>query len=121
MKYVDMVLHESAANAGFECLAKVCEGCGKENFVVKIALASRPGCAGTSRSLLCAFQERRSRGVDLCGNGGLTFSHFVQCGVIFVLVMVSFHRYFEPGSLLEFGPFGGQNIECWCKSYASVT
>ena len=27
------------------------------------------------------------------GNGGLTFSHFVQCGVIFVLVMVSFHHY----------------------------
>ena len=54
MKYVDMVLHESAANAGFECLAKVFEGCGKENFVVKIAFGVSTGvCRDISKFAMC--------------------------------------------------------------------
>ena len=54
MKYVDMVLHESAANAGFECHAKVCEGCGKKIFVVEIAFGVTTGvCRDISKFVMC--------------------------------------------------------------------
>ena len=104
--------------------------------------ASRPGCAGTSRSLSCAFQNAALE-VLTCVNGGLTSSHFVLrsdfCigdGLVPPLPfrtpaaggLPAFNCYFEPGSLLMFGHSVGelvvdefQNIECWCKSYASVT
>ena len=105
--------------------------------------ASRPGCAGTSRSLSCAFQNAALEVLTCVGNGGLTSSHFVLrsdfCigdGLVPPLPFRSpaagglpaFNCYFEPGSLLMFGLSVGelvvdesQNIECWCKSYASVT
>ena len=94
MKYVDMVLHESPANAGFERLAKVCEGCGKE-FFCRQDRVRRLDRGVPGHLDVCYVHSRNAALEELTcvGNGGLTSSHFVQCGVIFVLVMVSFHHY----------------------------
>ena len=76
--FVEMVLHESAASAGCERLARVCErGCGNGMLVIKIALRVSPWCAETSRSLLWHV---RTPGLGTWRSTGCRAARATACG-----------------------------------------